>query len=110
MPSSLKDLDWFTWLTTLWKSVISGAANAVLTAPVISAISPKEFSFNGWKIYTAMGSIFLWSVITHVFAFLAKSPLPDAIVTTTTETTITHPPSPTQTVVKTVETQESHPQ
>ena len=92
MPG-LKDLDWGTWLIGLLRGMLGGGASAVLSAPVVSLMDPKQFNLVGWKIYGLMGSIFLFSSVTHALMYLQQSPVPPPIKTVTTMEAVTRPSS-----------------
>ena len=104
-------LDWSDWVRGLFAGFIGGGAGAFSGGLSTAIVDPDHYNLaHPQKILTVIGSTFLINGVISMMAYLHQNPVPELLTTTTTETTISHPPNPMQTVVKTVETQETHQQ
>ena len=100
-------MDWGDWVRGLFAGFIGGGAGAFSGGLSTAIVDPDHYNLaHPQKILTVIASTFMINGIISMMAFLHQNPVPEVITTTTTET-VTHPPSPQQTVTKTVETTET---
>jgi hypothetical protein len=71
--------DWSTWLMGLWRALIGGGCNAILSAPVSMGIDPEHFNLTTGvhHMLEMMGGMFVGGAILHMVIFLSTHQGPE---------------------------------
>ena len=77
--TNVKGYDWATWLMGILRSVTTGGATGVLSAPVSMGIDPDHFNFGAGlhKTLAMMSAMFIGSAIIHMCVFLQTHGAPE---------------------------------
>lgn len=108
LPLGFGRLDFGDWLYGLGAAFIGGGASAVTSGITLNLLDPSDFNLQTGKLWVTMAAFFVVNGTMSAMAFLRTKPLPDIVVTTTTETTSPAKASGPK-VVTTVETVEQVP-
>lgn len=81
------------WLRGLIAAFVGGGASAVTSGIITPAIAPQAFNFHAQlsPLLQLMTALFLANGLLTAFAYLARSPVPQAEVITKIEKTNTQP-------------------
>lgn len=80
-------LQWETWVYGLFAAIIGGGAGAIGTGFAQVLTDPQHADIR--HLLALMGTAFVITGLLSAAAYLAKSPLPPIVTTTTAEQTVT---------------------
>lgn len=75
----MNGLNWKKWLYNIGAAIIGGGATGVTGVFGVNMIDPAHFNFaTGFKHdMELMGMLFVMGALTHLWAFLARNPMPE---------------------------------
>lgn len=83
-------LAWGSWMRGIIAGFIGGGAGAFSGGVGALISAPDQFNFGHPRVLLqTMGGMFLITGLMHTMAYLAQKPIPDVVMTTTTETVTT---------------------
>jgi hypothetical protein len=79
--TNAKRYDWESWRIGIMRSLLSGGANGVISAPVSMGIDPEHFNFTSGlhHMLTMMLGMFIGAGIFHMFLYLSTHGAPDLV-------------------------------